>query len=144
VSLQASAPSHGLESAQEVPAGRCSATGSTSCILGAVVDSCQPGTPAVADAVALVGAGQDGCHIRGHIEADRARTIAYSARPQGRHHGPPPEAVEACQSAEEGDDCSFDLHDETIDGTCRKGRNEEQALACMPSHPPPHAPQAED
>ncbi|MEY2929873.1 MAG: hypothetical protein RL033_622 [Pseudomonadota bacterium] len=62
--------------------------------------------------------------------------------PPRHHHAPPPEAVEACESAEEGDDCSFELHDETIDGTCRKGRNEEQALACMPSHPPPHPPQA--
>lgn len=52
------------------------------------------------------------------------------------HRGPPPEAVEACEGLEEGDDCSFNARGHSIEGTCRFGRSEDDPLACMPSRPP--------
>src|SRR5262245_52567681 len=72
-------------------------------------------------------------------------TESGAAEPRGetpprRPHGPPPEAITACESAEAGDSCSFQLDDQTIEGTCRAGRNADQPLACMPQHPPRRPP----
>jgi len=56
---------------------------------------------------------------------------------QGRHHhGPPPEALAACKSATNGQQCSFTSpRGDQISGTCT-AREEGKPLACRPSHPP--------
>lgn len=61
----------------------------------------------------------------------------------GRPHGPPPEAVAACSSVQEGAACGFTMGGHAITGTCRTGRDG-QSAACMPPHrgPPPEAFQA--
>lgn len=53
-----------------------------------------------------------------------------------RHHGPPPEALDACKSAASGQQCSFtSRRGDQITGTC-VSREEGKPLACRPSHPP--------
>jgi hypothetical protein len=51
----------------------------------------------------------------------------------GRPSGPPPEAFDACDGSDEGDSCSVELPDHTIDGTCRADRNDESTLVCVPA-----------
>lgn len=62
--------------------------------------------------------------------------LAQANRPAapGRH-GPPPEAIEACASASEGDNCSFTGREgETLQGTCETARDEQ--LVCAPENAP--------
>lgn len=57
-------------------------------------------------------------------------------------HGPPPEAITACENHEAGDACSVTTPDDkTIAGVCR-GRPDggEGPLACVPNGPPPGPP----
>ena len=57
--------------------------------------------------------------------------------PPGRPHGPPPkEAFDACQSLAESANCTVQLGDHAIEGTCRKGPDGQSKLACAPNHPP--------
>ena len=51
--------------------------------------------------------------------------------------GPPPEAFAACQDLSDGAACSVTFHEQTLDGTCRKGPNASAALACVPANMPP-------
>lgn len=60
-------------------------------------------------------------------------TTAYS---QGEPPQPPQEAVEACASKADGDVCSFTgPRNDTLSGTCRKGPQGEDKLACAPRPP---------
>jgi hypothetical protein len=52
-----------------------------------------------------------------------------------KHHGPPPEAFQACNELEEGAACSFTHHEHQISGMCRAGTEGKPAL-CVPNHPP--------
>ncbi len=64
--------------------------------------------------------------------------------PRGSPPAPPPEALQACQGAQDGATCSFTVGDRRLAGTCRTGP-EGQAPACLPPHrhgPPPEAFQA--
>jgi len=56
-------------------------------------------------------------------------------RPQG---GPPPEALNACQSKQDGDSCQFESPHGTISGTCQTIRNQ---MACVPEGMGPGGPQ---
>jgi hypothetical protein len=59
-----------------------------------------------------------------------------SDQPGRHHHGPPPEALQACKSATSGQQCSFTSpHGDQISGTC-SSREEGKPLACRPAHPP--------
>lgn len=70
-----------------------------------------------------------------------AAPLAVFASPErGERPGPPPEAIEACASAEEGDACSFEgRNDDIVEGTCMPGPVPELPLACRPAGgaPPP-------
>lgn len=66
------------------------------------------------------------------LAAGRSAAAPLAERPPG----PPPEAVEACKDSSEGDACTVEFRGQTLAGTCRKGPNGEQPLACMPARPP--------
>ena len=60
----------------------------------------------------------------------------------GRHHGPPPEAIQACADTAEGDACAVDTPRGTREGVCDRlpaHDGGEGVLACRPSdmEPPP-------
>lgn len=55
---------------------------------------------------------------------------------QGGHHGPPPEALEACEGGRDGDSCSVETPHGTLDGECHN--TPDGQLACAPEgHRPP-------
>jgi hypothetical protein len=54
----------------------------------------------------------------------------------GRPQGPPPEAFDACDGADEGDACSVEMPDRTVTGVCREARGDEDGLVCVPDRPP--------
>lgn len=53
----------------------------------------------------------------------------------GGHHGPPPEALEACKGLQEGNACQVSFDGKTTAGTCRTGPQGE-AAACLPEGGP--------
>lgn len=57
--------------------------------------------------------------------------------PRGnRHHGPPPEAINACEGHGEGDACSFtSRRGDEIEGSC--GTTRAGDFACIPEGGPP-------
>lgn len=57
------------------------------------------------------------------------------------HHGPPPEAYDACTQKKAGDGCQVTHHDHTVTGTCADAPD--GRLACKPDHPPPGPPPAQ-
>ena len=71
-----------------------------------------------------------------HVPEPKAEGDRPPHGPGGPHHGPPKEAVEACKSRKQGDECSFKMHDDTVTGTCEKGP-EGDTLACRPEGGPP-------
>jgi hypothetical protein len=70
--------------------------------------------------------------------------LADGGPPQGPggHRGPPPEAVEACQSLSKGDACTVTLHSQSLSGKC--DGPEGKPLACRPNDPPPPPQEAID
>jgi hypothetical protein len=63
-------------------------------------------------------------------------------RPAGADNGPPPpppEAYASCQSRAQGDACSVQFGDRTIEGTCMPDPSDGR-LFCRPSGPPPRPP----
>jgi hypothetical protein len=63
-------------------------------------------------------------------------------RGSGGHHGPPPEAIEACEGRSDGSSCSVAIHGDSLDGTCRVIPTGESA--CVPEGMgPPMEPPAE-
>ncbi|HTJ44379.1 MAG TPA: hypothetical protein VL463_19885 [Kofleriaceae bacterium] len=50
---------------------------------------------------------------------------------------PPQEALDACASSAEGDDCTFTVDGHTLDGSCITCPNGSGELACAPPMPPP-------
>lgn len=68
--------------------------------------------------------------------------MVVSANPGGdRPPGPPPEAIEACETLQVDDVCSFEgRDDELLTGTCMEGPRSDLPLACAPEGhrgPPP-------
>lgn len=64
-----------------------------------------------------------------------ARTDAEEEKSEEEKR-PPREAVEACETASEGDACSFSGREgENVSGSC--AAPPERPLACRPDHPPP-------
>lgn len=64
--------------------------------------------------------------------------ISASSEPvaPGAPHMPPQEALDACKSKMDNDDCSFvGRNQENIEGKCHKGPNGQGELACMPKPP---------
>lgn len=63
-------------------------------------------------------------------------SFAMAQRPPGPgRQGPPPEAIEACASADAGESCQFSGRDgETLRGTCESGPDER--LVCSPENAP--------
>ena len=57
-----------------------------------------------------------------------------SAEPeQGKRRGPPPEALNACADAQEGDSCSFTGRQEKeLTGTCIVPPRNREILVCLP------------
>lgn len=55
---------------------------------------------------------------------------------EGRgRHGPPPESIEACAAATQGDSCSFaGRRGESLEGSCEIMRDDQ--LACVPENAP--------
>jgi hypothetical protein len=65
-------------------------------------------------------------------------TAQSSAAPQtraagGEHHGPPPEALAACNSAKLNQACSFAAPNGTVNGNCWQP-DADHPLACRPDH----------
>lgn len=94
--------------------------------------------PAVFFAVFFMGL----CIVSPGSEAYGARDIIIAQAggtdaPSGRgHHGPPPEAISACEGLSEGDTCSFtSRRGDEIEGICGTTRNGD--FACMPEGGPP-------
>lgn len=54
----------------------------------------------------------------------------------GGHHGPPPEAVAACNGQSAGATCSVTFDGRTMTGTCRTGPDGQGSLACAPQGGP--------
>lgn len=70
---------------------------------------------------------------KGVIVAQADETDAPSGR---RHHGPPPEAISACDGLNEGDVCLFTTRrGDDIEGTC--GTTRKGDFACIPEGGPP-------
>jgi len=65
-----------------------------------------------------------------------AQPTDSSPRDSNRPPAPPPEAYSACNGHSEGDACTVQFRDKTLDGTCRKLPNDETALICVPAHMP--------
>ncbi len=67
-------------------------------------------------------------------------TSSTMAQPSDRdqRRGPPPEAIDACASAQSGDSCSFDgRRGEQLEGSCGVPEQaQEQSLICMPDNAP--------
>jgi hypothetical protein len=99
--------------------------------------------------VSLLGLGIGGCSSAAAAEGDAGSTstrtaLAASAKttpsmladapPPG--HKPPQEAFDACKGSTEGAACSVTFHNHTLNGTCKKGPDGDDALACAPDHPP--------
>lgn len=61
--------------------------------------------------------------------------------PPPHGHRPPDAAFAVCASLKEGDACTVELHDKTVDGKCRKVpphiTEDAGKLFCGPPHPPP-------
>ena len=55
------------------------------------------------------------------------------------HRGPPPEAIEVCESSASGDSCMFEGRDGSVEGICRPGPRYEEQLACVPAKRPSHS-----
>lgn len=55
---------------------------------------------------------------------------AYAAGPQG---GPPQEAFDACSGFSEGDSCSVETPEGTLEGTCRLEPRDSKTL-CVPEN----------
>ncbi len=57
------------------------------------------------------------------------------------HHGPPPEAIDACKGKTDGDMCNFTSpRGDKITGTCHNPPPDapsDAAIACMPANGPP-------
>jgi hypothetical protein len=51
----------------------------------------------------------------------------------GKHHGPPPAAFDACKGKADGDACSYEGRKGVVNGTCRPAHKVE-ALVCMHPH----------
>jgi hypothetical protein len=75
--------------------------------------------------------------------ADWATLLANPVQLDGKHRGPPPEALEACSGRATGDTCSFSHDGREVAGTCRAGRDGSGQVACAPERPhrapPPEA-----
>ncbi len=54
------------------------------------------------------------------------------------HHGPPPQALDACKGLSAGAACSVKFEERTVTGTCNAGREGE--LACRPADLPEFGP----
>lgn len=63
--------------------------------------------------------------------SEELHCIPNDPPPRGDRRGPPPEAFEACEDLEDGDVCTVDTPEGTVEGTCGTGRSEE--LHCIPS-----------
>lgn len=66
-------------------------------------------------------------------------------RGPGDGHGPPQEAIDACKGQADGAACTAKMGDKTVEGTCKKGPDNQGELACMPQGggpggPPPGGP----
>ena len=46
-----------------------------------------------------------------------------------KRHGPPPEAIEICESKAENDSCSFEGRSHTVDGICL---TKHEKIVCVP------------
>ncbi len=58
---------------------------------------------------------------------------------RGRHRGPPPEAIAACEGQAENAACQFTgRRGDDIEGTCISPPRQEGTLACAPEGGPPH------
>ena len=61
--------------------------------------------------------------------------FAHAQPPNGQQRerrGPPPEAIEACSGASEGQECVVETPHGTLEGTCRQMPDAEE-LACVPN-----------
>lgn len=73
--------------------------------------------------------------------------VGLASAQDRERRGPPPEALAACEDKSEGDACSVEFRGRTIEGTCKSGPSDDDALACMPEGgrrpgPPPEAMEA--
>lgn len=70
--------------------------------------------------------------------------VAHPVKESGKRHGPPIEALNACQNIDIGDACSFiGRHKDSLTGQCFETRD--QQIACKPEgYEPPHHRSAHD
>jgi hypothetical protein len=129
----------------ELLAGSVAALLALSANARASADGVPPAPPAEAlqaCASAQVGAtcsftARDGRQLSGICRSGPQGQAAACIPPHRGHHGPPPEALEACSGAQSDASCTFTLPDGfQMTGICRAGPDG-AALACAPSEPPP-------
>ena len=68
--------------------------------------------------------------------SEELHCIPDNPPPHGGHHGPPPEAFEACEDLEADATCTVETPHGTLEGTCGRRRSAEE-LHCIPDNPPP-------
>lgn len=86
-----------------------------------------------------------------------ASTTAGDGGPrEHRHHGPPPEAFDACTGKAVGNACSVTFHDKSLAGKCvprrpppdgagaPDGGTGDGRIFCLPDNMPPHGPDGAD
>lgn len=65
------------------------------------------------------------------LSCSASHAFANGERPD--RNGPPPEALTACESAAEGDSCSFTSPRGEVSGQCVTPPQKEAQLACKPA-----------
>ena len=88
----------------------------------------------------------NGTNLTGQCRKGPSGEAAACFPEGGRHHGPPPEAVEACNGKSEGTACTVSFDGKSLNGTCSNGPHRSDTIACRPEGgpgghhgPPPEA-----
>jgi hypothetical protein len=95
------------------------------------IDACKDQTEGSECSVEFRGRTIEGTCVAGPEADDPLACMPAGGRPPG----PPPEAYDACEDADEGDACSVEVHDHTVTGTCLKDRRDDSLLVCVPDRP---------
>jgi hypothetical protein len=70
-----------------------------------------------------------------YAEPNSANRPPMNQNGEGRPHGPPPEALDACKNKKDGDVCQFNSpHGDVVSGTCWAPQG--KPLACKPANAP--------
>jgi hypothetical protein len=74
--------------------------------------------------VAIALFGLSNAALAGHHGDDKSK----------KRHGPPPQAIEACNGLSDGAACKFEGRHGELEGTCMVPHESEDVMACKPKH----------